>query len=201
MKKTIVLNNIEGLIENVAQPTVIATEVELPPAPLEEPVKEVAPAEPTTPQQPTTTAIPKQPMSEEQLEFVADIIVTTFDTVQEFGFTYLSNRKLKTKSREIYGDGAMQKLHLMLREQEAAHKNKATETPTYTSEESAILELYDNVKTFQKDLAFDNRSSENIKFALKQIMREKQQQLSPQMLLMLSLLGALTPNFAALKTL
>lgn len=186
----------QELLKNSQIPTTVAAEATPPAIEVVEEIKQDAPSAPQEQQQ----SNPKQPMTDEQLEFVADIIVTTFDTVQEFGFTFLSNRKLRRKAKDIAGDGAMQRLSTMLREQDKATRNKTNEKFSYDSEESELLDLYDTVKRFQEDLPFDQRAADNIKFSIKNMLREKQQQLSPQMLLMISLLGALTPNIAALKT-
>ncbi len=194
----------QELLNESLQPTTVAAEVETPATAtvvVEENITHQEEQQPQQQEQTKQQAANKQPMTEEQLEFVADIIVTTFDTVQEWGFVFLSNRKLRSKAKDIAGAGAMQHLNSLLRQQEVAARNKSNETLQYDTDEVALLELYDNVKKFQEDLPFDQRAAENIKFSLKQMLREKQQQLSPQMLLMISLLGALTPNAAALKTL
>ena len=132
-------------------------------------------------------------MSDSMLSLVCGGIVTAFDLVQQFGFSYLADNKLKKKQAELGGLNSNYLVELL--------KKRSKEDTEFNSDEQMLLKLFDKVQDFKERLPFDDTQTEGVKETLVIYLKEMDYQFSPTTLLFFTLISTLTPNVVEYKML
>lgn len=176
----------KALLQEIAQPTTIAAEVAAP-------VVEIV-AEPIAPQ--ATAAAPvateRKPMTTKAKRGVCKTLVNVFDMAQEMFFTNAADKKL-TKRLAENGRNENYLLELVSRE--------ANGEKDFDEDERNILKLFKKFQRYTDRVPFDEDTKEEIIDSLVDYMDEKGIGFSPEMALMVNIVGSLTTNFVALKML
>jgi hypothetical protein len=155
------------------QPVVIPAQSDMPPAHAQEhaPVSEPAPA-------------PKPPVSLEDCNDEAEAMVILFDAIQNGSIAALAKRKMNQRRERMYGDGAHQKLQILLDELDAKKKGAAAVTDrAYTPEDIGLMKGEAALQELLSDLPFDDEEIERLKKPLSKIVQKRGGILPPEWLL------------------
>jgi hypothetical protein len=175
----------KALLSESSQPTTTAAEV----AP---PVVEVVAAEPIVTPQAAPVAEQRKPMTTKAKRSVCKTLVNVFDMAQEMFFTNAADKKL-TKRLAENGRNENYLLELVSRE--------ANGETDFDQDERNILKLFKKFQRYTDKVPFDEETKDEIVDSLVEYMDEKGIGFSPEMALLVNIVGSLTTNFVALKML
>jgi hypothetical protein len=179
-------------LENAEIPTAVAEVLPPPIEPLIEDVVEQATTQPTTAPTQAAPVVERKPMTTKAKRSMCKVLVNAFDMGQEMFFTNAADKKLV---KRISQNGKTENYLLELVRREAEGEKD------FDEEERSLLKMFKKFQRFTEKVPFDNDTKDEIIDAMVDYMDEKGISFSPEMALLVNVVGSLTANFVALKML
>lgn len=190
-------------LKDISQPTpAITKEI---PVVIEEVEDEIIDQGETTPTPAETLAQAKAAAPVEMDDAIAetetDYLMFVVDFLQTILWEFLAYRKLESKAYEIAGANYKEKIRDLTAKLKAnrIRKKEGTALLEYDTEERLLKELKETVDDFCSEIDLDDREKKMIQMPLKEIIKQRNKPLTPEMKLLISMLMVSAPRYAGLK--